>query len=124
MRFTRLFYLALGWLFVGLGVVGIIMPILPTTPFLIFAVWAFSRSSPETAAKIRAHRIIGPYVREWEAHGVIPAKAKVLAVIMMTAASYYLIYHSHAPQWLAVAVVAGMVLVAVYILSRPSRPPA
>jgi uncharacterized protein len=86
----RYFYLGLGWLSVGLGIVGIILPILPTTPFLLVAVWAFSRSSPEMAEKLRNHPQAGPYIRDWQDYGVIPMTGKVLAIIMMSAMGIYL----------------------------------
>ena len=84
--------LGTGWLCVGLGVVGIIMPLFPTTPFLLVAVWAFSRSSPEMAEKIRSHRHAGKFVRDWEDEGVIPTGAKVIAVVMMTVMFGYLFF--------------------------------
>lgn len=113
--------LGTGWLCVGLGVIGIIMPLFPTTPFLLVALWAFSRSSPEMAEKIRNHRIAGAYVRDWEDEGVIPLGAKIIAITMMAAMLGYLYFGSGAPAWAVIA--AGMVMAgaAAYILSRPSR---
>ena len=115
--------LGTGWLCVGLGAVGIVMPLFPTTPFLLVALWAFSKSSPEMAAKIRQHRFAGPYVRDWEEAGVIPPGAKIIAVTMMTAMLGYLHFWSGAPAW--VLILAAMVLagVAAYILTRPGRRP-
>ncbi|MFM8746464.1 MAG: YbaN family protein [Aestuariivirga sp.] len=112
--------LGTGWLCVGLGVVGIVMPLFPTTPFLLVALWAFSKSSPELAERIRQHRLAGPYVRDWEEDGVIPPGAKILAVTMMAAMLGYLHFGSGAPGWVVIA--AGLVVaaVAVYILSRPN----
>ena len=60
-----------------MAIAGIILPILPTTPLLLVAVWAFGKSSPELAEKIRNHRVFGPPVRDWQDHGVISLKAKV-----------------------------------------------
>jgi uncharacterized protein len=119
----RLFYLGLGWLCVGLGIVGIILPILPTTPFLLVAVWAFSKSSPELAAKLRNHKVAGPYIRDWQDHGVIPAKAKALAVVMMSVMGIYLAGFSDVPGWLALVVCFILVAVGVYVLTRPGVAP-
>ena len=58
--------LGTGWLCVGLGALGVVMPLFPTTPFLLVAVWAFSRSSPELAEKIRNHPVVGPFIRDWQ----------------------------------------------------------
>ena len=119
----RLFYLALGWLSVALGIVGIILPILPTTPFLLVAVWAFSRSSPELAARLRNNPHAGPYIVAWQDYGVIPAKAKVLAMTMMTIMGGYLWGWSGLPLWASAGAIAVLVAVAAYILTRPSLPP-
>lgn len=114
--------LGTGWLCVALGIVGIIMPLFPTTPFLLVAVWAFSRSSPEMAEKIRSHRHAGKYVRDWEDHGVIPTGAKVFAVVMMTAMYGYLHFGTEAPVWMEIGTVLVMAAAAAFILSRPGRP--
>ncbi len=123
MTALRLFYLALGWLSVGLGIVGIILPILPTTPFLLVAVWAFSKSSPALAERLRNHPRAGPYIRGWQDHGVIPVVGKVLSTLMMTAMGIYLTAFSTAPLWAAVLACIVMSGVSVYILTRPSEPP-
>lgn len=113
--------LGTGWLCVGLGIIGIIMPLFPTTPFLLVAVWAFSRSSPEMAEKIRSHRLAGKYVRDWEDEGVIPLGAKIIAVVMMSAMFGYLYFGSGAPAWAVISAGIVMAGAAAYVLSRPSR---
>ena len=110
-----------GWICVALGIVGIILPLFPTTPFLLVAVWAFSKSSPEMAAKIRSHRHAGKYVRDWEDEGVIPTGAKVIAVVMMTAMFGYLHFGVDTPVWMEIAVALVMAGAAAFILSRPGR---
>jgi uncharacterized protein len=123
MNVLRLFYLGLGWFCVGLGLLGIIMPILPTTPFLLLAVWAFSRSSPELAEKLRNHPKAGPYIRAWQDYGVIPPVAKIMAVLMMSAMGAYLSFYSPVPQWAAAVACVVMLVVSIYIVTRPSKVP-
>ncbi|PZF76763.1 DUF454 domain-containing protein [Aestuariivirga litoralis] len=113
--------LGTGWLCVGLGLVGIVLPLMPTTPFLLVAVWAFSRSSPEMAEKIRSHRLAGAYVRDWEDEGVIPTGAKIVAVTMMTAMFGYLHFGTEAPAWLEIGAALTLAATAAYILTRPGR---
>ncbi len=122
MRIGKYIYLSIGWICVGLGGLGVIMPVLPTTPFLLVAVWAFSRSSPELAAKIRSHPTFGPIIRNWQDHGVIPVYAKVLAIAMMAGAGIYLIAYSPAPDWVAYLSAAVMATVGIYLVTRPSQP--
>jgi uncharacterized membrane protein YbaN (DUF454 family) len=112
-----------GWLCVGLGMLGIIMPLFPTTPFLLVAVWAFSRSSPELAERIRNHRLAGPFIRDWQDAGVIPVKAKALAVVMMSAMVGYLHFGAHAPVWITGLAAVVLAATASFIVTRPSRRP-
>jgi len=121
--FTRPAYLALGWASVGLGIVGVIFPVLPTTPFLLVALWAFTRSSPQLAERIRSNRQLGPYIRDWEEFGVIPLKAKLLAVAVMAGSFAYLLFATAAPAWLTAGIAVMLVAVSGYILTRPSRWP-
>jgi uncharacterized protein len=120
MNLSRLFYLGLGWLSVALGIVGVILPVLPTTPFLLVAVWAFGKSSPVLAEKIRNHKTMGRYVVAWQDRGVIPLKAKILATLMMSTTAVYLWTYSPAPHWAAALACAIMLCAEIFILSRPS----
>ncbi len=113
--------LGIGWLSVGLGVIGIVLPLFPTTPFLLVALWAFSRSSPELAERIRTHRLAGRYVRDWEDEGVIPTGAKLIAVVMMTAMVGYMHFGTDAPAWVKISAALTMAGAAAFVLSRPGR---
>lgn len=97
------------------------MPLLPTTPFLLVAIWAFSRSSPEMAEKIRSHPLAGRYVRDWEDEGVIPTGAKIIAIVMMSTMFGYLYFGTSAPAWAVIAAGLAMAGAAAYVLSRPSK---
>jgi uncharacterized membrane protein YbaN (DUF454 family) len=123
MKPLRLLYLGFGWLCVGLGILGVIMPLFPTTPFLLIAVWAFSKSSPELAEKLRNHPVAGSYIRGWQDHGVIPPAAKTIAVVMMSVMATYVAGFSSMPGWLALLVCAILLAVGIYILTRPSAAP-
>ena len=123
MRFAKPVYLALGWLSVAVGIIGVFLPVLPTTPFLLAAVWFFNRSSPEFAERLRTHPTFGPTIRRWQDHGVIPLQAKVLAISMMAATSVYLARFSSAPGWAAAAAILVMMGAGFYVITRPSWPP-
>jgi uncharacterized protein len=120
---TRPIFLSVGWLCVGLGVLGVVIPLFPTTPFLLVAVWAFSRSSPEMAEKLRSNRYVGPYIRDWQDNGVIPLQAKVAAIAMMASVVAYLEWGTVAPQWVVAMVAVVLIAVGVFIVTRPSIPP-
>jgi hypothetical protein len=120
---TRPLFLTIGWLCVGLGLLGIAVPLFPTTPFLLVAVWAFSKSSPEMAERLRSNRYAGPYIRDWQDNGVIPLQAKVAAVAMMAAGIAYLEWGTATPQWVVALVAIGLAAVAAFVVTRPSLPP-
>ncbi|RVV98600.1 DUF454 domain-containing protein [Mesobaculum littorinae] len=82
----RYVYLCLGWIAVALGFVGIALPMLPTTPFLLLAAFLFGKGSPRARAWLIDHPRLGPPIRHWEANGAISRRAKIAAAVAMAAA--------------------------------------
>jgi len=120
--FSRPLLLILGWLMVALGFVGIFVPGLPTVPFLLVALWAFSKSSDRFHAWLYNHPRMGPPLRDWREHGAIPVRAKLLALATMLASVLW-IGLGIAEDWVLPTVVAACLIpVAVFIVTRPSRP--
>ncbi len=77
--------MSLGVMSVGLGALGVVLPLLPTTPFLLLAAFAFGKSSPRLHAWITGHRVFGPPLHQWNEQGAIGRRAKALAVSTMAA---------------------------------------
>ncbi len=123
-RAGRAAYMALGWVSVGLAIVGAVLPVMPTTPFLIVAAWAFARGSRRMAAWLYGHRIFGPMLTRWDAHRVIPLWAKIFASAAMSVSLTWLALGVQVVWWAWAATAALMALGAAYIWSKPSRPPA
>lgn len=92
---TKKFFLKItGLLFVGLAILGVILPILPTTPFLLVAAACFAKSSPRLQKKLLANKTFGPLIYEWQQHRCIPRKAKriaLLTIILSVVWSAYLL---------------------------------
>lgn len=121
---SRYLYLALASLSFCVGVIGIFVPLLPTTVFMLIAVWAASRSSPEFAAWLRGHPRFGPAILAWELERAIPRRAKVLACLLLTV-SVVVIAFGDLVWWGKGLLVSGLVGIAAWIITRPqpSVPP-
>ena len=120
-RGTRLAYLVLGCGCVGLAAVGAVLPVMPTTVFLIVAAWAFARSSDRLHRWLHDHRLFGPLLTDWEDHGVIRPQAKVAAVATI-AVSFLVALVTGSPAWVLAPLALVLGAVCLFILSRPSAP--
>ncbi|KIC10255.1 membrane protein [Leisingera sp. ANG-M1] len=81
----RFLYAGLGLLFVALAVIGIVLPLLPTVPFLLLAAFFFANSSDRLHNWILAHNVFGPMITDWRDHGAIRPGAKKAATISIAA---------------------------------------
>lgn len=120
---ARPLLIGLGGLFVALAAAGVFLPLLPTTPFVLLALWCFARSSRRFHDWLYHHPRLGPYARAWRQYRVIPVQAKILSVSMM-ALSLALVMNSTADWRIPGALGAVLVAVGCWIVTRPSRPPA
>lgn len=118
----RILWLAVGLGFLALGLIGAVLPVLPTTPFLLVAAAAFARSSPRLHDWLLNHRLFGPPIRNWEDNGAISARAKTLAVGSMAVVLAISLVAGLSP-WVLLAQAGLMGVGAVFVLSRPSGPP-
>jgi uncharacterized protein len=117
----RALWLTLGLVSTACGIAGVVLPLVPTTPFLLLAAFAFARSSPALHAWLLTHPRLGPPIQDWSAHGAISRRAKLSAVAAMVA----MLVVSWALGVRATIVVTQaivLVLVALFVLSRPSAP--
>jgi len=114
----RVFWLLAGLISVAIGAVGVVLPLLPTTPFLLIAAFAFARSSARLDNWLREHRSFGPLINNWYRDGSIDRKVKRVAiiVILMTPVITWLF---GAPLWIIVCQIVVLSAAAVFILTRP-----
>lgn len=115
---ARPLYFALGWTMVLLGLLGVVLPGLPTTPFLLLAAFAFGKSSPRLKAWLESHPTFGPPIRDWEERGAISRRAKRLALTMMAVIFIASLVFA-APLWVLAVQAIGMGAGAAFILTRP-----
>jgi uncharacterized protein len=116
-------YLLLGWFTFGLGAVGAFVPGLPTVPLMLVALWAFSRSSQRFHDWLYSHRVFGPPLQQWKEYGVIPVRAKVVAIATMAASLLYMFAFAEMALWIRAVTLLLMAVGAGFILSQPSRRP-
>ena len=118
----RIILVSLGWLCVGMGFIGIFVPGIPTTIFLIIALWAFTKSSKKLRHWLLNHKRFGPILNNWQEHKVVPRRAKILMVVLMSLASI-LFYYSLQNLYLTIGLIIILVSVAIYVISLPSKIP-
>lgn len=121
---SRPFYFVSGLICLLLALIGIPLPLLPTTPFVLLAAFCFSKSSPRFHQWLLNNRIFGPMIHDWESYGVIPKKAKILATVMMLTMVSYPLFFRDLPLWAVCSVVVVVIVALSYIWSRPSYPKA
>lgn len=103
----------------ALGAVGAVLPVVPTTPFVILAAFAFSRGSPRLRKWLVTQRHFGPIIADWEARGTIARRYKVLACALMALAFMASVAAGLSPFVLLVQAIC-LGAAAFYILTRPS----
>jgi uncharacterized protein len=116
---SRYLYFSLGCVMVGLGVIGAILPLMPTTIFLILAAGCFARSSPACEQWLLDHPRFGASLRGWREEGAISVPAKCMACLGMSVGVLLFYVGAHPSIWLSVGVAAVMLASAAYVVSRP-----
>ncbi|MDX1397654.1 MAG: YbaN family protein [Oceanospirillum sp.] len=121
-RFRKPLYMAAGFLALLLGAIGVVLPLLPTTPFIILAAFFFSKGSRKVHRWLLNQKTFGPMIRAWEHDRVIPFKAKLLSTTMMlTMVSYPLLFRPFS-LWLKVLVVFTVFFALWYVWRHRSEP--
>lgn len=120
-RWVRAFFLAAGTLALVLGLIGIFLPLLPTTPFVLLAAACYARGSRRFYDWLLAQRTFGPIIHEWQRHRSIPYKTKITAVVLMSLTLGVSIVFFVEPLWLQGLLTAMGVGLAVWLYRMPSR---
>lgn len=114
----RYLLLVFAALCVALGIIGIFVPGLPTTVFILIAAWAAARSSPRFSAWLENHVTFGPMIRDWRERGAVSRRAKISATVVM-AISSAILFLTASRAWLAEAITAVMAVVLMWLWLRP-----
>ena len=114
----RFIFFLLALFFLGLAIVGVFLPGLPTVPFLLLAAWCAARGSDRLHQWIYAHPHLGKILIDWEKQKAISRSSKIAAVLMM-AVSWVVMYLRVSEIWILLAVSILFVAVSLFLLSRP-----
>jgi uncharacterized protein len=115
---TRALWVSLALGFLLLAVLGVVLPGLPTTPFVLLAAWAAARGSRRLNDWLLAHHIFGPTIRNWITERAVTRKAKRAATATMLACTAILVFT--APHWgIAAAGCSVMAAVGTWLWRRP-----
>jgi uncharacterized membrane protein YbaN (DUF454 family) len=120
---VRAMFLVAGVVALALGVVGVFLPVLPTTPLVLLAAACFARSYRPFHEWLVGHRLFGPMLREWHEHRSIPHRTKIIAIAMMAAGLGASILFAVDAPWLKVLLALLGVVLGVYLYRLPSRDP-
>lgn len=118
----RAFWVFLGAFCLLLGIIGIFLPVMPTTPFILLAAACFARGSERIHRWLMAHPRLGPLVYDWQVHRSIPLRAKCLAIVMMWPSMSVTAWLLRERPWASAALLFCAACVTAWLLWLPTRP--
>jgi uncharacterized membrane protein YbaN (DUF454 family) len=110
--------LGMTYLFLGLGMIGVFVPLLPTVPFILLSAWFAVRGSEDLHQRLLNHPRFGEMLREWEEHGAMSRRNKIIAISMIIL-SWLIMYLLAVNPWVLGFLVLLFISVSAYIISRP-----
>jgi uncharacterized membrane protein YbaN (DUF454 family) len=116
----KILFLIAGHFFLALGLVGAILPILPTTPFLLLAVFFYSKSNSKLHSWLMNNKYFGPSLKEWFVYGVIRTKAKIIATVMVSFIIFWKIPRMEILIYGKILIEIVLTGVLIFIWTRPS----
>ena len=119
--YMRYLLLILGYVCVGLGVLGIFLPMLPTTPFLLLASYLFYRSSPKAQKWLLGHKYLGSYITDFQIHKSISLRVKIYSVSMLWITISLSAFVFLDKWWLRLMLMAIATAVTIHILSFKTK---
>lgn len=119
-RYLNLYSL-FGFIFLVVGIIGIFLPLLPATPFLLLASFFFSKGNPEIHQWLLANKFIGPPIRDWNNRGAIRIKVKITATALMGMSGFYVFYKPAVPFLAKLLMLVLFTAVLLFIWTRPNE---
>ena len=120
-RIGKIFLIAIGTLSLGLGILGIFLPLLPTTPFLLLSAALYARSSERFYHWLLNNKWLGRYIRDYREGRGIPLNAKIISVILLWITIGYAAFYLIDPIWLKILLLFIALIVSIHLLFLPTR---
>jgi hypothetical protein len=117
-RASRPLWLVLGTASLGCGIAGLVLPLVPTTPFVLLSAFSFARSSPRLHRWLVRHQKFGPLIENWRRHGAIDRRSKIMAVTVMVLTPV-ITWMIGVPTWVLLVQIVVLSVGLLFILSRP-----
>ena len=115
------FLVILGWFFIGLAVIGVVLPILPTTPFLILALTIFAKSSPRFHQMLLNNKMFGAVLKQWEEKKTVPRGIKLKAAMLVLASFSFSVYLLKSKIILQIMLIVIAVILLLFIWQLKER---
>ena len=115
----RSIFLIIGFMALSFAAIGLVMPIMPTVPFLLVALWAFTRSSKRLQNWLLSHPTYGPTLKAWQQHSAVPKRVKIIAPACMLMGLPFFHYAADDLR-LTTLWLLGLILISLYIYTRPN----
>ncbi len=112
----------MGWVFLILALLGVALPLLPTTPFAILSAYFFSKGSETMHKWLVASPVLGSFIVDWYEHGMIKLTAKIWSTVMIVLLFSYTLIFVPVAYWIKAIVLLSGVGVLSFIWTRPSKP--
>jgi uncharacterized membrane protein YbaN (DUF454 family) len=122
-RPVRALFLVLGTVFLGLGALGLVIPVLPTTPFVLLAAACYLRASTRLHQRLVHSRTFGPTIVAWQEHGAIPPRAKAVAIAMVILTFGFSIGFAVEPPLMRASLAALGIILVTWLARRPTWTP-
>ncbi len=114
-------FIVLGFIFLGLGILGIFLPLLPTTPFLLLAAWLFAKSSERLYRRLINDKYVGNYIKDFKEYRSIPLKTKIFAISLIWLTMGYSIIFAIKIIWVKIVLLIVAIGVTIHILSFKTK---
>jgi uncharacterized membrane protein YbaN (DUF454 family) len=121
-RPVRAIFVVLGTMFLGLGALGLVLPVLPTTPFVLLAAACYLRASERLHRRLVTSRTFGPTIVAWQDHGAIPPRAKAIAIALIILTFGFSILFAVEPPIMRAGLAALGIVLVIWLARRPSPP--